>query len=208
VNKTPFLQLAIYFLEKALAIDLRLFGEQGSSAATCYNNLGLAWQTKGNLNEAVENFEKSLSIHLRLFGEENPKTKQIYQNAGWGIIEKGDKQKGLAYLRKTCFVGFSLYEEAQFFNLKGASKFMANQYGSAVNDYQTALYLLEQSKTEKTHTLWATLYQNMAKAYCQSGSKKKALHLFRKALLFAKSVKKGEIEIEKIEKNYADCKNK
>ncbi len=48
----------------------------------------------------------------------------------------------------------------------------------------------------------------MANAHCYNGNKKEAFALFEKAILRAEAIKDEEINIEKIKKNYEECKNR
>ena len=56
---------AIDYFEKALAIDLKSFGDQHPNVATGYNNIGLAWHSLGKHQKAIGYFKKALAIDLK-----------------------------------------------------------------------------------------------------------------------------------------------
>lgn len=69
---------AIEHYEKAMASDLKTFGPEHPNVATVWNNLGLAWASKGETNKAIgyyekarENWEKAGLFHYVKIAEEN-----------------------------------------------------------------------------------------------------------------------------------------
>ncbi|MBA3012951.1 MAG: tetratricopeptide repeat protein [Desulfobacula sp.] len=71
---------AIEYYEKALRIDLNVFGDQHPKVAIRYNNLGSAYKTLGETTKAIEYFEKALRIFTTVYGENHPNTKTVNQN--------------------------------------------------------------------------------------------------------------------------------
>ncbi|MBM2834612.1 MAG: hypothetical protein HW406_1773, partial [Candidatus Brocadiaceae bacterium] len=60
---------AVEYFNKALDIDLKLYGEKHPNVAREYHNLGSAWDTLGNAKKAIEYFNKALDIDLKVYGE-------------------------------------------------------------------------------------------------------------------------------------------
>ncbi|MEA3548429.1 MAG: tetratricopeptide repeat protein, partial [Thermodesulfobacteriota bacterium] len=71
---------AIDFYNKALAIDLKVLGDQHPKVATYYNNLGSAWTSKGDYDKAIAFYNKALAIALKVLGEQHPYTKIVADN--------------------------------------------------------------------------------------------------------------------------------
>ncbi len=71
---------AIDYYEKALAIDLKGYGEQHPQVAILYNNLGSAWYSLGKYQKAIDYYEKALAILLKVFGEQHPDTQLVKSN--------------------------------------------------------------------------------------------------------------------------------
>ncbi|MEP7128520.1 MAG: tetratricopeptide repeat protein, partial [Chitinophagales bacterium] len=62
------------------AISLKLYGEENPNVATNYNNLGLAWQAKGDLDTAISYEAKSYFIFNKMYGDENNSTQVVKKN--------------------------------------------------------------------------------------------------------------------------------
>jgi tetratricopeptide (TPR) repeat protein len=63
---------AIDYFEKALAIDMKVFGDQHPNVAIRYNNLGEAWRQLGEYQKAIDYFEKALAIDLKVLWRPAP----------------------------------------------------------------------------------------------------------------------------------------
>ena len=82
---------AIEYLDKALEIDLKVYGDKHPTVATDYNNLGLAYKDLGDAKKAIENIFKSLLIALNSLSIQHPNTKIILKTFTRMIIEAKDK---------------------------------------------------------------------------------------------------------------------
>ena len=71
---------AIEYYEKALAIDLKVHGDQHPEVATCYNNIGLVYYSQGEYSRAIEYYEKALAILLKVHGDGHPNTKSCAES--------------------------------------------------------------------------------------------------------------------------------
>ena len=71
---------AIEFIEKALAIDLNVHGDQHPDTAIDYNNLGLVYNAQGRYMKAVRFFKKALKIFDKVLGHDHPNTKAVARN--------------------------------------------------------------------------------------------------------------------------------
>ena len=71
---------AIAYYEKALKIQLATLGENHPSTATSYNNIGLAWKSKGDYDKAIEYYEKALHILHGVFPNGHPNISVIEGN--------------------------------------------------------------------------------------------------------------------------------
>ena len=68
------------YYELALASDLKTFGENHPKIATRRNNLGRAWEAKGQHDKAIRYYELALASFLKAFGEDHPYTKVVLGN--------------------------------------------------------------------------------------------------------------------------------
>ncbi len=59
---------------------MKTFGEDHTSVAASWNNLGLAWNAKGEYDKAIVYFEKALSVLQNKLGNDHPLTKAVRDN--------------------------------------------------------------------------------------------------------------------------------
>ena len=83
---------AIEYLEQAILLD--------QDFASLYINLGAAYDSKGDYDEAIEYFQKALKINLKMLGPEHPDVAVIYNNLGLAYTGKGEYIKAIEYLQK------------------------------------------------------------------------------------------------------------
>jgi tetratricopeptide (TPR) repeat protein len=62
---------AIKHLKLALKSDLKTYGEDHPTIATCHNNLGGAWQALGKHEKAIKHLKLALKSHLKTYGEDH-----------------------------------------------------------------------------------------------------------------------------------------
>ncbi|MGA1839569.1 MAG: tetratricopeptide repeat protein, partial [bacterium] len=84
-------QKAIEYYEKALGIDLKVFGDKHRNVARDCNNLGSSYSTLGEAQMAMEYFEKALIILSEVYGDDHPKTKFVKKNLQMIKDKKGNE---------------------------------------------------------------------------------------------------------------------
>ena len=75
-----------------VGIDVGSVSSQDPRAAQAYNNRGIAWAQKGDLDQAISDFTMALEI--------NPSYAQAYSNRGVTWAEKGELESGLTDAKK------------------------------------------------------------------------------------------------------------
>ncbi len=65
------------YYEKALASDTKTFGEEHPIVAASWNNLGGAWESKGEYDKAIKYYEKALDMFIMKLGKNHPSTKIV-----------------------------------------------------------------------------------------------------------------------------------
>ncbi|MBF0556255.1 MAG: tetratricopeptide repeat protein [Nitrospirae bacterium] len=99
------------YYEKALNIDIDMYGEEHPSAADDYNNIGLAWNNMGESKKALEYYEKALKIDLKIYGENHPNVAIGYNNIGSAWYSMGESKKALEYYEKALKIDLKIYGE-------------------------------------------------------------------------------------------------
>jgi len=80
-------------INKALAIDEKVHGEDRPDTAMRYNNLGIVAQEIEDSNDFARMHEKALSIRGKLLRTNRLDTAQSYNNLGLEMHSKGDHTK-------------------------------------------------------------------------------------------------------------------
>ena len=60
--------------QRALAIRIKLFGEEHESTADSYRQLGVTQYQMHDYNTALQSYERALAICMKLFGEDHERT--------------------------------------------------------------------------------------------------------------------------------------
>ena len=90
-------ELAIYFFEKAKKIRIAELGENSAQVAGIYNNIGLAYKSRGDYEPALMNFKKAVEIKL-ISG-----TNSVYLNyinLGELSYKLGNNKAAIGYFKK------------------------------------------------------------------------------------------------------------
>lgn len=93
--------LAIPYLEQALELSIKSYGEKHPKTASCYGELGFAQGMSGAFQEGVENILKSIAINKVFYGEITHSLIPEYNNLATLYNEVGDLQYAADYLEKT-----------------------------------------------------------------------------------------------------------
>ncbi len=71
---------AVKHYEKALAIDLSIYGDQHPDVAIRYNNIGGIWGRLGEYQKAMDYYEKAHFIFTSVLGHDHPYAKTVKSN--------------------------------------------------------------------------------------------------------------------------------
>ena len=66
--------------QRALAIRIKLFGEEHESTADSYRELGVTQYQMHDYNTALQSYERALAICMKLFGEDHERTAHCYMH--------------------------------------------------------------------------------------------------------------------------------
>ena len=81
---------ALTYAERALAIDMALYGEDHSSVARDYNNIAKVLRKRRDLAGAILNVERALAIDERLYGPDDPELIPRLNDLGFLRRVQGD----------------------------------------------------------------------------------------------------------------------
>lgn len=187
-----FYDRAIPFIEKALHITLKLYGEEHTDIANGYNNLGLAYNRKGEYDKAISYGELALIISKKLYGEDHPDVATSYNNLGLVYDDKGEYDKAISYYELALEIGKKLYGKddpniATSYNNLGSVYDNKGEYDKAIDFYELALTIDRKFYGEE-HPIIAQRFNNLGGAYVSKGSYDKAINYFEMALAIYKNL--------------------
>ena len=102
---------ALEFYNKALAIRLKVLGENHPDTATSYNNIGIVYDSQGNYAKALEYHNKALEIRLNVLGENHHYTATSYNNFGAVYDNQGNYAKALEFYNKALAIRLKVLGE-------------------------------------------------------------------------------------------------
>lgn len=135
---------AISFFQEQLGEAANHFNENNEYSANFYNNLGLAYFFKGNIDAALDIYDRALSIRLALGDRESIFVSNLYNNMGNAYTEKGEYEIAMDYYKNALkirkkILGDNHPETAASYNNMGIVYEALGQYDLAVKNHQKAI---------------------------------------------------------------------
>ncbi|MFZ2899853.1 MAG: tetratricopeptide repeat protein [Saprospiraceae bacterium] len=177
---------AIEDYQTALTIYREILGDDHPRVYTCYNNLGIFYNSKGDYAASSEYYKKSLEKKLLINDPCGTDLATSYQNISTNLLHLGKPEEALGYLEQA--LGHRINCNGPEGVLVGNiySNF-GSAYGSMGNSHKQAEYLekaksvLERAGEERNPHL-INCYSNLGLAYDEIGFFEKALIYHEKAL--------------------------
>ncbi|KIC76579.1 hypothetical protein DB41_FK00010, partial [Neochlamydia sp. TUME1] len=181
------LDKAVEYINKALAIELKLFGEKHPLVARDYNNLGTIYQKQGNLSKAVESIHRALAISLKILGEYHSDVATQYSNLGQIYYQQGNLDKAVEYSNKALAIDLKISDEyspqaaIRYKNLGQIYQSQGNLDKAA--DYTSKALTIDLRLFGEIHSNVAIDYNNLGGIYQKQGNLGKAAEYINKALI-------------------------
>ncbi|MBU4343974.1 MAG: tetratricopeptide repeat protein [Desulfobacteraceae bacterium] len=169
---------AIEYLKDAIRLDPD-YGE-------AYNNIGMAYDSKGEYDRAIEYYQKALEIGIKKLGPEHPSVATRYNNIGLAYNSKGEYDRAIEYLQKALKIDIKKLgpehpNVAVVYNNIGEAYRSKGEYDRAIEYYQKSLKI-NLKKLGPEHPDTAINYNNIGSAYHYKGEYDRAIGYFQKAL--------------------------
>ncbi len=157
-----------------------------SYAATYRNNLGAAWNAKGNYDKAIEYYKKALKSDLKTFGEDHPNVATYRNNLGATWKAKGEYDKAIEYYEMALKSDLKNFGEnhpkvATRWNNLGEAWRAKGEYDKAIDYYEKALNS-DLKNFGENHPNIAAHRNNLGVAWNAKGEHDKAIEYLEKAL--------------------------
>ncbi|MFE7077726.1 tetratricopeptide repeat protein [Streptomyces sp. NPDC057620] len=93
--------LAIRALQRALAIEERVLGDDHPSTLASRNNLAYAYESAGDLGRAIPLYERTLDERERVLGDDHPSTLDSRNNLAYAYESAGDLERAIPLYERT-----------------------------------------------------------------------------------------------------------
>ena len=135
---------ALESTKRALAITLKLLGEQHSETADSYHSLGITQHLLEDYTSATESHKRALAIRLKLFGEEHPDTADSYHSLGITQHSLEDYTSATGSSKRALAIRLKLFGEehpktANTYHSLGITQHSLEDYTSATEWHKRAL---------------------------------------------------------------------
>ena len=173
-------------IEEALAIRLRLFGEEHTYTAAALNHLAVNLDSQGKFADAEPLHRKALAMRLELHGEEHPDTAESYNNLGLNADERGQYMEAQPHLEKSLEIFRRLQGEEHTDTASGYSNLAANlhvqgKFADAEPNFRKALEIKSRLHGED-HLETANALNGLAQYLNARGKFNEAQRRFNKVL--------------------------
>ncbi len=173
--------------DKSIAISNSILAfAPDAENTTALNNLGAAWDSKGEYNMAIQYYKKALKSILRTFGEEHPTIAATLNNLGGALSSKGQYDKAIIFYKKALKSDLNIFGEhhpnvAIKWNNLGAAWDSKGEYDKAIEFYEKALKS-DINTFGEHHPNVAIDRNNLGTAWKAKGEYDKAIEFYEKAL--------------------------
>ncbi len=181
-----FYDLALKISQEGLEKYIEKFGTIDSYVAKSYNYLGIIYQSKGELDEALENYSKSLQVGKCLYAENHPDMARNYNNIGGIYQSKGEIHKAIHFFGKSLEIEKKLCGNddsclVAIYNNIGHMFQSEGKLDEALDNYNKSLQI-EESLNVVNHSYIAGNYNNIGGIYQLKGDLDKALEYYEKSI--------------------------
>ncbi|NER24952.1 MAG: tetratricopeptide repeat protein [Symploca sp. SIO1C2] len=177
---------AIPLAEKALAILLRILGEEHPDVATSINNLAGLYESQGRYEEAEPFYLQALEMNKQLFGDEHPNVATSINNLAFLYRRQGRYEEAESLYRQALemrkrLLGEEHLDVANSLNNLAFLYRIQGRYEEAEPFYRQALEMIKRLLGEE-HPIVATILDNLAGLYESQGKYAEAEPLYHQAL--------------------------
>ncbi|EKX34622.1 hypothetical protein GUITHDRAFT_119168 [Guillardia theta CCMP2712] len=114
---------ALYYLRKALKVELAMKGMQSEDVAVTIYNIGLAHFQNDNYERAIRRYEQSLDIRLNVLGERHPMVAMVVKSMGQAYFAQNENERALKYFQKALEIENGYFKESEMHLQPAVTKF-------------------------------------------------------------------------------------
>jgi tetratricopeptide (TPR) repeat protein len=194
---------ALAYQYKALKIWENSPWEHHRSIASAYGKISMAYYEKDDFGNALSNKSNQLWEEMSVPRKNDSALRDLEYNIGALYLVTGDTINGINYLNKS---SYPISDKAGLLNETALDLFARQKYLESIRLFLPALAFLAKADPAQGDVLWPLILNNLAKAYCRSGNSNRALPLFERAISLASKIKEANSYLDRMKKNYQECK--
>ena len=178
---------SLEYNQKAINMQLQMFGNEHIAIAATYRNLGLNHANLNNYEAAIENYLKAKEIYIKVSIPDDPKIASLETDLGMVYEKRGNVKEA----RESCVKALKILE-ANFekahpefainYNTLGKVSLQENNVESAIAYFEKGLNSRLIGLSNK-HPMVAESYLYLGNAYQQKGDLETALKNYQQALV-------------------------
>ena len=172
------------YLTKALDLSKIQYGSSDAQTASCYNNLGEAYRSKGEYTTALAHLDSALNIKEAIYGENHIYLASVLNNIGKVYVATGKLNDGLSYCQKALTIrkrgGASSLDIAKSLDQVGFVYYQLGELSESCKLQQEALLLVKENNIT-TENIEGTVYGNLGNVYLAMGDYDKASYYLTKS---------------------------
>ncbi len=204
---------AINFLNKSIEYRIEANGENDTTLAKTYNNIGTFFFYKGKYYKALKYYQKALEISMLRKIKDNRAIATYYQNIGIIFAIKGDFDKANEYFNKNLNINRNILSNDDpnlgriYLNL-GSLNYLLQKFDNCINYLDSAENIYIQ-KFGKNYNSLGNIYLNKGNVYNDNTDYDKALMYYKNALnIFNLNLSPDHPDISIIYNNLGNVYNK
>jgi len=171
--------------EKALQLDLKVYGELHQNVARDYRKISNVCFYRGDYQVGLEYNERALKIYQTVYKGDRTEVADVYNSLGIYCFHTNQSEKGIQYLKKAIAIyiktiGEKTSQVGNCYNNLGLHHSQLNQISLALFYYKSALKIYQE--VFHMHPYMLMFYRNIGKAYADENKYSESLKNYDKAI--------------------------
>jgi tetratricopeptide (TPR) repeat protein len=185
-------EAAIAEFRESIRVTRELDGEKSSKLGSLYNNLGLALQEHGDLNEAIDALQAGYEVHFAAYGSDHPRTLSSAANLAAMLSNGGKHELAIGLASRVVATDARVLggRGAQFgydLNALGVVQFNARRFAQALATFDRAAQVFADAGGPEQEG-YAQAVANKASCLLMSGDARHALEEAQRALKIRQAI--------------------
>lgn len=159
---------AEFYLQKALILAVKLYGENNPRVLQSYINMGIQQKNLGKYDSAIQSYSKAEELVKKIYGENDARLGLVYTNAGLIFKSKGDHSKALEYQESA--LRFLYSDTINFIDIIKITEFNLSVSLRNLNRVQEAIKIANKNIKGNYNNMKPRFFSLLASIYFKEGN--------------------------------------